>query len=171
MVDPREAAASGVREVGGFIRTQRQAAQLSLRKLAHMADVSDPYLSQIERGLRRPSADILQRLADALELRAETLYVKAGILDEPSDDLGERILADPHLSESQKRALFEVYRSFRAAADSEAADVTEAPDPAADAPDPATDGRDGTANAPGHPDDRPAARANHPRHPDDPAEG
>lgn len=115
MVDPREAAASGVREVGGFIRTQRQAAQLSLRKLAHMADVSDPYLSQIERGLRRPSADILQRLADALELRAETLYVKAGILEEREGDetLEDVVRRDPNLTDAQRQALVEMYRSFR----------------------------------------------------------
>ncbi|QBI20253.1 XRE family transcriptional regulator [Egibacter rhizosphaerae] len=121
-MEPSEApgaAAATVREVGSYIREQRKAAQLSLRKLARMADISDPYLSQIERGLRKPSADILQRVADALEVSAETLYIQAGILDEPSDDLGERILADPHLTEVQKRALHEIYRSFRASGEAE----------------------------------------------------
>lgn len=151
MVDAREAAASGVREVGAFIRTQRQAAQLSLRKLARMAEVSDPYLSQIERGLRRPSADILQRVAEALELRAETLYVKAGILDEPTDDLGERILADPHLSESQKRALYEVYRSFRAAGRNDDAVSEASPDgDAGSAASPADDGGSAASPDDGH---------------------
>ena len=101
------------REVGGFIREQRTQAQLSVRKLARMAGVSDPYLSQVERGLRRPSADVLQRVADALQVRAETLYYKAGILSEPADDLSARIMTDPHLTEPQKRALLEVYESFR----------------------------------------------------------
>lgn len=103
-----------VKEVGAFIREQRTQAQLSLRKLARMADVSDPYLSQIERGLRKPSADVLARVAEALKVSAETLYYKAGILAEPTDDLGARIAADPSLTEPQKRALLEVYRSFRA---------------------------------------------------------
>lgn len=88
---------------------------MSLRKLARMAEVSDPYLSQIERGLRRPSADVLQRLASALQVRAETLYYKAGILSEPTDDLAVRIAAEPSLTESQKRALIEIFESFRAA--------------------------------------------------------
>ena len=96
-----------------FIREQRKAAQMSLRHLATQAGVSNPYLSQIERGLRKPSADILQRVASALRISAETLYVKAGILEERDDDLGSSILADPHLTESQKRALLEIYRSFR----------------------------------------------------------
>lgn len=112
-----QAAGRTVKEVGGFIREQRKHAQLSLRNLARMADVSDPYLSQIERGLRKPSADVLQRVADALAIRAETLYYKAGILQEPSDDLADRIRAEPTLTESQKRALVEIYESFRAGAD------------------------------------------------------
>ena len=86
---------------------------MSLRNLAVQAGVSNPYLSQIERGLRKPSAEILQRVAGALRISAETLYVKAGILEEREDDLAGRILADPHLKEAQKRALLEVYQSFR----------------------------------------------------------
>lgn len=108
-----QAAASRVREVGGFIREQRKQAELSLRKLAALAGVSNPYLSQIERGLRRPSAEILQRVAEALAISAETLYVKAGILEAREDDLADRIAADTTLTEGQKRALLEVYESFR----------------------------------------------------------
>ena len=115
-MDPKDAtsnAAAKVRDLGAFIRDQRKGAQMSLRNLALQAGVSNPYLSQIERGLRKPSAEILQRVAGALRISAETLYVKAGILDEPDDDLAGRILADPRLTETQKRALLEVYQSFR----------------------------------------------------------
>ena len=115
-MDPKDAtsaAAHKVRDLGAFIRDQRKSAQMSLRNLALQAGVSNPYLSQIERGLRKPSAEILQRVAGALRISAETLYVKAGILEERDDDLAGRILSDPHLSEGQKRALLEVYQSFR----------------------------------------------------------
>ena len=115
-MDPKDApsaAAHKVRDLGSFIREQRKGAQMSLRNLALQAGVSNPYLSQIERGLRKPSAEILQRVAGALRISAETLYVKAGILEEREDDLAGRILADPHLSETQKRALLEIYQSFR----------------------------------------------------------
>lgn len=101
------------RNLGGFIRQQREAAQLSLRKLATLAGVSNPYLSQIERGLRKPSADILAAIADALRISAETLYVEAGMLEERDDDLAQRILVDPHLTERQRRALLDVYLAFR----------------------------------------------------------
>lgn len=111
--DATQAATGKVREVGAFIREQRKGAQLSLRKLASMAGVSNPYLSQIERGLRKPSAEILQAIAKALRISAETLYVKAGILEEPEGDLVARIYADEELTEAQKRALVEVYRSFQ----------------------------------------------------------
>lgn len=116
-MDPKDAthaAADKVRDLGAFIREQRRSAQLSLRTLAQQAGVSNPYLSQIERGLRKPSAEILQRVASALRISAETLYVRAGILDERDDDLAARIAADPGLTEKQKRALLEVYLSFRA---------------------------------------------------------
>ncbi len=101
--------------LGRFIREQRGVTSLSLRRLSEIAGVSNPYLSQIERGLRRPSAQILQQLARGLRISAETLYVQAGILDdrEPDDDLDRRILADPHLSEEQRQALVAVYWSFR----------------------------------------------------------
>lgn len=106
-----------VRSVGDFIREQRRQAQLSLRKLAKQAGVSNPYLSQIERGLRRPSAEILQAIAKGLRISAETLYVRAGILDEEKGhDVVESILADESISERQKQALVQIYESFRAEA-------------------------------------------------------
>jgi transcriptional regulator with XRE-family HTH domain len=103
------------RDLGSFIREQRAGARLSLRRLSELAGISNPYLSQIERGLRRPSADILQQIAKALRISAETLYVQAGILDRPPDgaDLVAHIRADPHLAEGQKQALVQIYLSFR----------------------------------------------------------
>ena len=112
-------ATNKVRELGAFIREQRKSAELSLRNLANLAGVSNPYLSQIERGLRKPSAEILQAIAKALRISAETLYVKAGILEERDDDLGTAILADRTLTEKQRRALLEIYRSFRQEAHAE----------------------------------------------------
>ena len=112
-MDPRDATAK-VGQLGSFIREQRTAAHLSLRHLAAAAGVSNPYLSQIERGLRKPSAEILQAIARALRISAESLYVRAGILEErDDDDLAGHILTDPALTEPQKRALLEIYRSFR----------------------------------------------------------
>ncbi len=104
-----------LRDLGSYIRTQRNNAQLSLRNLAKLAGVSNPYLSQIERGLRKPSAEILQAIAKALEISSETLYVKAGILEERDDlpDLEASILRDPHLTDPQRQTLVEMYRSFR----------------------------------------------------------
>lgn len=105
-----------VRNVGSFIREQRRSVGLSLRKLASMAGVSNPYLSQIERGLRRPSADILNGIAKALRISAETLYVQAGILEErkpEGGDLVEAILADRAITERQKQVLVQIYSSFR----------------------------------------------------------
>jgi len=102
-------------ELGAFIREQRENARLSVRRLSELADVSNPYLSQIERGLRRPSAEILQQIAKGLKISAETLYVRAGILD-PRDgepNLEQEILRDTTLNDRQKQALLEVYRSFQ----------------------------------------------------------
>ena len=100
-------------ELGSFIREQRRGAQLSLRKLSDAAGISNPYLSQIERGLRKPSAEILQAIAKALRISAETLYVRAGILDEDREhDLVAEILKDPFISERQKQVLVDIYRSF-----------------------------------------------------------
>lgn len=108
-------AGARLRELGTYIREQRSRAQYSLRHLARLAGVSNPYLSQIERGLRKPSAEILQAIAKALQISSETLYVKAGILEErtPVPDLELAILADEHLTERQRAALIETYRSFR----------------------------------------------------------
>jgi transcriptional regulator with XRE-family HTH domain len=105
-----------VLDVGSFIREQRRSVGLSLRKLASMAGISNPYLSQIERGLRRPSADILNGIAKALRISAETLYVQAGILDErkrENGDLVAAILADRAITEQQKQVLLQIYSSFR----------------------------------------------------------
>jgi transcriptional regulator with XRE-family HTH domain len=102
--------------IGDYLLEQRRQAQLSLRQLADLTGVSNPYLSQVERGLRKPSAEVLQQLAKALRVSAETLYVRAGILD-PDED-GSRsvelaVLADPALSERHKQALLDIYASFR----------------------------------------------------------
>ena len=102
-------------DVGMFIREQRRTAELSLRKLSELAGVSNPYLSQIERGLRKPSADILNQIARALEISAESLYVRAGILDErDAESIGvpAAIRQDPRLNDEQKRSLLRVYDSF-----------------------------------------------------------
>jgi transcriptional regulator with XRE-family HTH domain len=102
-------------DLGNFIRDQRRNARLSLRKLSELAGISNPYLSQIERGLRKPSAEILQGIAQGLRISAETLYVRAGILDERGDppDLVAAVVCDPSLSERQKQVLLEIYRSFQ----------------------------------------------------------
>jgi transcriptional regulator with XRE-family HTH domain len=102
--------------LGEYIREQRKTAQYSLRQLAHAAGVSNPYLSQIERGLRKPSAEIMQQIAKALRISAETLYVRAGILDDhgPADQTVTAVLNDVALTERQKRVLIDIYHSFRA---------------------------------------------------------
>ena len=106
-------------ELGAFIREQRENARLSVRRLSELAEVSNPYLSQIERGLRRPSAEILQQIAKGLKISAETLYVRAGILDpQHHEGLEEAILQDPRLTRAQKEAMLGVYRSFVGAQDS-----------------------------------------------------
>lgn len=107
-----------VENLGDYLKQQRVSAQLSLRQLAEQTGVSNPYLSQIERGLRRPSAEVLQQLAKALRISAETLYVRAGILDPDEDGVRSvelAVLADPGLTERQKQALLDVYQSFRTA--------------------------------------------------------
>jgi transcriptional regulator with XRE-family HTH domain len=103
------------RDLGEFIRQQRGSARLSLRRMSELAGISNPYLSQIERGLRKPSAEILRQIAKALRIQAETLYVRAGILDErdPTDDLADAILRDPYMNEEQKQTLVRIYLSFR----------------------------------------------------------
>jgi transcriptional regulator with XRE-family HTH domain len=108
--------ASKVGPLGEYLREQRRSARLSLRQLADEAGVSNPYLSQIERGLRRPSADVLQRLAGALQVSSEAMYVRAGLLDEQANvgAVERAVQADDSLLPGQRRALLEVYRAFRA---------------------------------------------------------
>ena len=101
--------------LGEFIASQRRTAQLSLRQLAEQTGISNPYLSQIERGLRKPSAEVLLQLSKALRISAETLYVRAGILDpddHPATPVEMAVLADMAISERQKRVLIDVYTSF-----------------------------------------------------------
>ncbi len=106
--------------VGEFIRSQREMANLSLRQLAEVAKISNPYLSQIERGLHKPSADVLKNLAAALKISAETMYTQAGLLEatagrragEPSPDVELAIRADARLSEDQRETLLRIYRGF-----------------------------------------------------------
>jgi transcriptional regulator with XRE-family HTH domain len=118
-----------VKSIGDYIREQREQARISMRQLAQSAGVSNPYLSQIERGLRKPSADILQQIAKGLRISAEALYVQAGILEDRPADTGVRsaLLADAELSERQKQVLIEIYESFRkenaAIAEAQAAEV------------------------------------------------
>ncbi|MDQ6875538.1 MAG: helix-turn-helix domain-containing protein [Actinomycetota bacterium] len=104
-----------LRNLGDYIREQRSTSQISLRQLAVAAGVSNPYLSQIERGLRRPSAEILQQIAKALRISAEALYVQAGMLDErmSGTEVSTAVHTDPRLSERQKQVLLEIYESFR----------------------------------------------------------
>ena len=109
-----KAVEKAVDDIGSYIRSQREGAQVSLRQLARTAGVSNPYLSQIERGLRKPSAEILQQIAKGLRISAEALYVRAGILEEkPASAVSDAVLADPSLSERQKQVLLDVYQSFR----------------------------------------------------------
>ena len=130
-----------VRQLGDFIREQRQTAKISLRELAKSAGVSNPYLSQIERGLRKPSAEILQQIAKGLRISAEALYVQAGILDHrEASPVVDAVLGDATLTERQRQVLLEIYESFRkenvAAA---AAAAPEEPAPAPAPPDRAPD--------------------------------
>ena len=130
-----------VSAIGAYIREQREQAKISLRQLAQSAGISNPYLSQIERGLRRPSADILQQIAKGLRISAEALYVQAGFLEDrpPMSVVRDAVLTDPELTERQKQMLIEVYESFRketAMARAEAAELDDdqtglAPDEAA----------------------------------------
>ncbi|MGB7979975.1 MAG: helix-turn-helix transcriptional regulator [Candidatus Nanopelagicales bacterium] len=102
-------------KLGEYIREQRGAAQISVRQLAKAADISNPYLSQVERGLRRPSAEILTRIASGLRISAETLYVRAGLLEERRGDhlVIAAISEDVTLTERQRRALLEIYAAFQ----------------------------------------------------------
>jgi len=111
--DIAAAVTTAAQDIGGFIRAQREAAQVSVRQLAEKAGVSNPYLSQIERGLRKPSAEVLNQIAKALRVSAEVLYVRAGIL-EPAEPSAVRhaIVNDAAITERQKQVLLEIYSSF-----------------------------------------------------------
>lgn len=100
-------------DIGSFIRAQREAAQVSMRQLADKAGVSNPYLSQIERGLRKPSADVLNQIAKALRVSAEVLYIRAGIL-EPGEksEVRDAVISDAAITERQKQVLLDIYSSF-----------------------------------------------------------
>lgn len=108
------AVGQAVEDIGAYIRQQREGAQVSLRQLAKVAGVSNPYLSQVERGLRKPSAEILQQIAKGLRISAEALYVRAGILEQrPASAVSDAIFADTELTERQKQVLLDVYQSFQ----------------------------------------------------------
>ncbi len=121
--------------IGAYIREQREQAKISIRQLAQAAGVSNPYLSQVERGLRRPSADILQQIAKGLRISAEALYVQAGILDDKPGETTviEAIMADAEITERQKQMLIDIYESFRkeVRADAETRAVKAEPESAA----------------------------------------
>jgi len=137
-----------LRDVGDYIREQRHAAQVSLRQLAKAAGVSNPYLSQIERGLRKPSAEILQQIAKALRISAEQLYVQAGILDARvgDDTVTAAILGDAGLTERQKQVLLEIYESFRRENAARVADTEVEPEPETAAGEPAAAPRERSAS-------------------------
>ncbi|HVN68547.1 MAG TPA: helix-turn-helix transcriptional regulator [Candidatus Binatia bacterium] len=119
MSDEEKSAASGAwRSLGDFIRGQRELANLSMRQLAEIAKISNPYLSQVERGLYKPSAEVLKSIANALHMSAETMYAQAGLLDdsetreEGHHGVEHAIKLDPRLTVDQKEALIRIYRSF-----------------------------------------------------------
>lgn len=128
-----------IENLGDYLREQRKAARLSLRQLSDLAGVSNPYLSQIERGLKKPSAEILQALAKSLQVSAESLYVKAGFLDERTVsehrpwDVETSIAADAALTDRQKDTLIDIYRSFVGDSTSETTSTIEAKPAAAPA--------------------------------------
>ena len=104
---------NAAQDIGSFIRSQREAAQVSVRQLAEKAGVSNPYLSQIERGLRKPSADVLSQIAKALRVSAEVLYIRAGILEpSESNEVRDVIITDTAITERQKQVLLDIYTSF-----------------------------------------------------------
>ena len=147
--------------LGEYLREQRTSARLSLRQLADLAGVSNPYLSQIERGVKKPSAEILQQLAKGLQISSESLYVKAGFLDERTVsehrpwDVETAVTADPALTERQKSTLIDIYRSFVGEA---AAGPTESSsDPATPVSAPAEAPAEAPAKAPKRPTTKAAA--------------
>lgn len=131
--DATDRALQAVEGIGTYIRSQRETAQVSLRQLARVAGISNPYLSQIERGLRKPSAEILAQIATGLRISAEVLYVRAGILEaRASTPVLDALAADPELTERQKQVLGDIYASFRR--ENHGHDAPVAPAPSPDAP-------------------------------------
>lgn len=125
--DGKGRVANAAHDIGGFIRAQREAAQVSLRQLAALAGVSNPYLSQIERGLRNPSAEVLAQIAKGLRVSSEVLYMRAGYLEQrASSPVRDALLADTGITERQKQVLLDIYESFRRenAANEEQGDAT-----------------------------------------------
>jgi transcriptional regulator with XRE-family HTH domain len=167
---------ANMNSIGDYIRQQREQAKISLRQLAEQAGVSNPYLSQVERGLRKPSAEILQQIAKGLRISAEALYVQAGILEDRPGDSGVRaaLLTDPQLTERQKQVLIEIYESFRRESQKPptaevVAVVRDRPAPE-DTPPAPEDTRPAEGAAPPAPEDTPpAAAAKDPSDPTDPA--
>ncbi|MFC9787408.1 helix-turn-helix domain-containing protein [Rhodococcus sp. NPDC127528] len=105
---------SAAQDIGSFIKAQREAAQVSLRQLSQLAGVSNPYLSQIERGLRKPSAEVLGQIAKGLRMSSEVLYMRAGLLEQrPASPVRDALLSDVSITERQKQVLLEIYESFR----------------------------------------------------------
>ncbi|WP_282780609.1 MULTISPECIES: helix-turn-helix transcriptional regulator [unclassified Nocardia] len=112
--DAKGRVANAAHDIGGFIRAQREAAQVSLRQLAALAGVSNPYLSQIERGLRNPSAEVLAQIAKGLRVSSEVLYMRAGYLEQrPHSPVRDALLAETAITERQKQVLLDIYESFR----------------------------------------------------------
>jgi transcriptional regulator with XRE-family HTH domain len=108
-----EVVSNAAQDIGSFIRSQREAAQVSVRQLAEKAGVSNPYLSQIERGLRKPSADVLSQIAKALRVSAEVLYIRAGMLEPcETNEVRDAIITDAAITERQKQVLLDIYTSF-----------------------------------------------------------
>jgi transcriptional regulator with XRE-family HTH domain len=144
-----ELVVNAAQDIGSFIRTQRESAEVSLRQLAKLAGVSNPYLSQIERGLRNPSAEVLAQSAKGLRVAAEVLYVRAGLLEQrPHGPIRDAVLADPFLTERQKQVLLEIYDSFRSENESRATPPAADAQPPAGPPvtdQPLSDSRAGTA--------------------------
>lgn len=140
-----------VGSIGSYIREQREQAKISIRQLAQAAGVSNPYLSQVERGLRRPSADILQQIAKGLRISAEALYVQAGILDDQEGETSvtEAIMADAEITERQKQMLIDIYESFRKEVRADAETARADPEAGAEAgADPVADAAEASGNDP-----------------------
>jgi transcriptional regulator with XRE-family HTH domain len=131
-----------VNAIGAYIREQREQAKISMRQLAQAAGVSNPYLSQVERGLRKPSADILQQIAKGLRISAEALYVQAGILEDKPEEttVTDAIKADTEITERQKQMLIDIYESFRKEVRADAGALAD--DPGETAAPPGQDGID-----------------------------